>query len=269
MRGDSQSAAGKRIAPVDPVILRVYNNEHKGATAFFRNRPFIEAFFSALLSASEGPVKILVHACSLGAEPYSLAMWWLHKALPSYANKTDLEIVASDIDPDFLEFAKQGSYPGNISAGMTSQEQSWFERNGEYFQVPDKVRRLVRFLPPMNFVTDDPGEKFDAVLVMNALTYVSAEDQSAALNRCARYCRHLLGVTAFHPDSIRHDLEGVNFEPYVDRHRNIHEAWGDRLVPGPVPPDSPNYTWQLPPYETSSPDFTYRYGALFTRAAKD
>lgn len=59
-------------------MMRAYNGGHKGAAAFFRNRPFLETFFPALVSRCESPIKVLVHACSLGAEPYSLAQWWVH-----------------------------------------------------------------------------------------------------------------------------------------------------------------------------------------------
>lgn len=261
---DTQDGSGLE----DPVILRAYNNNHKGATAFFRNRPFIERFFSTLQSVNDGPIKILVHACSLGAEPYSLAMWWLHKVLPTCAKEVNIEISATDIDSDFLDFAQQARYPSNIFGGMTPQEQSWFLKADDNVQVPRKVRRLVRFLPPMNFVTDEPGETFDAVLVMNALTYVSPEEQSAALTRCASYCRHVLGITAFRPDTVKADLDRLGYMPCMGGHREIHEAWGDRLAPGPVPADSPDYSWRLPPYETDSPDFAYRYGALFKHEVK-
>jgi hypothetical protein len=117
----------------------------------------------------------------------------------------------------------------------------------------------------MSFVTDAPEGEFDAVLVMNALTYVSPAEQTAALTLCAGYCRPWLGLTAFHPDSIMTDQTGLGFTPYLGKHREIHEAWGDRLAPGPVTPDRPDYSWRLPPYETASADFAYRYGALFQR----
>lgn len=55
---------------VDPIMIRAYNDGHKGATAFFRNRPFLDTFFSILKSRCAGRIKILVHASSVGAEPY-------------------------------------------------------------------------------------------------------------------------------------------------------------------------------------------------------
>ncbi len=249
----------------DPVILRAYNAGHKGATAFFRNRPFLEALFAALRSVAGERITILAHACSLGAEPYSLALWWLHQALPAFPRKTSLEVVATDVDAEFLAYARRAQYPVDVLRGMTAREQSWFVRKSDTVCVPDKARRLVRFTEPTDFVREDPPGEFDVILIMNALTYVSQEQQSAALARCAQRCRHLLGVTAFHPDSIESDVTASGFSPCTEKHREIHEAWGDRLAKGEVSADRPDYSWRLPPYERESADFEYRYGALFRR----
>lgn len=251
---------------IQPVIVRAYNNGHKGATAFFRNRPFLEALFAGLLSTAEKRISIFAHACSLGAEPYSLALWWLHKVQPVWSSDVSLEVVATDVDPEFLAFARSGEYPAEVLRGMTAEEQSWFLKNGATVSVPEGARRIVSFVEPKNFVTDDLQGDFDAVLIMNALTYVSPQDQSIALARCSVNCRHILGVTAFHPDSIKDDVAAIGFAPSLESHREIHEAWGDRLAPGPVAPSRPDYSWRLPPYESDSADFSYRYGALFRRA---
>lgn len=261
-----KECGGPAAAVADPVMIRAYNGGHKGATAFFRNRPFLDTFFSTLIPLCEGRIRILVHASSVGAEPYSLALWWLHRVLPSALGDAGIDIVATDIDPGFLAFAQTASYPEALRAGMSPEEQSWFEAVDGKIVVPPEARKLVRFLDAMSFVDGDPGEAFDAVLVMNALTYVSAMDQSMALDRWASYTKHVLATTAFHPDSIMNDLVRSGFAPCMDNHRQIHESWGDRLAKGPVAPESPDYSWRLPPYDTSVSDYAYRYGAIFLRA---
>lgn len=249
----------------EPIMIRAYNDGHKGATAFFRNRPFLETLFSALKPVCKGRIKILVHASSVGAEPYSLALWWLHRARSGWLGEVDIDIAATDIDAGFLAFAQQATYPDALLAGMTAEEQSWLDTSDGKLVVPAEARCLVRFLAPMSFVDGDPGEVFDAVLVMNALTYVSAADQTLALSRWAAYTRHVLAITAFHPDSIMSDLLSSGFTPCMENHRQIHEAWGDRLTKAPVPPDSPDFSWRLPPYDTPAADYTYRYGTVFLR----
>lgn len=250
----------------DPVMIRAYHGEHKGATAFFRNRPFLQTLTQLLAGVCRQRCRILVHACSVGAEPYSLAMWWVNHVRPQ--SPLDIEILATDIDAEFLQFAGRGEYPASLLAGMTPREQGWFERSGENIRVPDEARRLVRFLEPRSFVDEGPGEEFDAVMVMNALTYVSPAEQQLALRRMASCARHALGLTAFHPDTIRADIEGSGFEPWMENHRQIHEAWGDRLAKGPVMPGTPEYSWRLPPYSAETPDYAYRFGAIFVRARR-
>jgi hypothetical protein len=247
-----------------PVMLRAYNDGHKGATAFFRNRPFLETLFGALDLARKDRVRIFVHACSIGAEPYSLALWWLHQVQPAHPGVT-LEIVATDIDPEFLHVAQQGCYPEQILSGMTEQERGWFLRDGEAVVVPDAARALVRFVTPMNFVTDGPAEQFDVVLIMNALTYVTEQEQGTALFNAARYARRMLCITAFHPDSIRDDMERIGFSPCPINHREIHEAWVERLFTEAVEPGHPDYSWRLPPYDISRVDYGYRFGVIFHR----
>ena len=249
----------------EPIMIRAYNEGHKGATAFFRNRPFLDTLFSILGSRCTGNIRILVHASSVGAEPYSLAMWWLKRFLPQNSTALSLDIVATDIDNGFLAYSQQASYPDSLLNGMSAEEKSWFDIGGGQIVVPSYARNHVRFLPPMSFVDGDPGGVFDAVLIMNALTYVSSEDQSRALDRLAKYARYVIAATAFHPDSIKGDLVRNRFSPCMENHQKIHDAWGDRLSNRPVAPDSPEYSWRLPPYDSSITDYPYRYGAIFLR----
>lgn len=248
-----------------PFMLRVYNDGHKGATAFFRNRPFLQTLFDSPALAHKQHISIFVHACSIGAEPYSLALWWLHQVKPLRPDTT-LEIVATDIDMEFLQFALHGRYPAEILDGMTEEERAWFQVDGDSVLVPDDAYSLVRFITPMDFVSMGPAEQFDVVLIMNALTYVSPEEQATAIANAAGYARDVLCLTAFHPDSIRQDIERCGFFPLMHRHREIHEAWVERLSTEAVAPDDPDYSWKLPPYDDSREDYAARFGVIFTRS---
>jgi len=171
-------------------------------------------------------------------------------------------ITATDLNPSFLEAARAGVYPEVVLEGMTAEERSWFEPAGTgEVRVPDATRRQVEFLPPRSFL-DPLDARYDAVLLLNALTYVSPAEQSLALQHAAAASRHLLALTAFHPDTIRADLGSAGFEPVLEDQRLIHEAWGDRLAPHPVPEDRPEYSWRLPPFDTAVPDRTYRFCSL-------
>jgi chemotaxis methyl-accepting protein methylase len=246
---------------IEPVMIRVYDGAQKGATAFFRNRPLLDLLVAELRERCGENPRVFVHACSVGAEPYSLALWCLHRAGTPMAPA----ITATDLNPSFLAAARAGVYPESVLQGMTEEERGWFETGspGEV-QVPEAARRRVEFLPPHSFL--EPLEaRYDAVLILNALTYVQPGEQSSAIRQAGRAARHLMALTAFHPDSIRADVEATGFEPVLRNQRLIHEAWGDRLVPHPVPPDRPEYSWMLPPFETPAPDPEFRFCAVFAR----
>lgn len=244
-----------------PVMLRAYHEGYKGATAFFRNRPFLDEFFRLLSTKCGRECFVLVHASSIGAEPYSLAMWWLNRAQQRNINLT---IHATDLNGTFLEIARRGVYPPVILEGMNPEERSWFRVDGEGVHVPKQAKRLIQFLPPMSFVDGSPPGSYDAVLVMNALTYVTPRQQSAAVRNLARQTKHILALTAFHPDTIQQDLQENGLCSHSAEMEAIHNAWGDRLANRPIDPASEEYSWKLPPFDLSIPDAGFRYCSLFT-----
>jgi len=246
---------------MEPVMLRVYNGANKGATAFFRNRALLSTLMQELAALEQPKVSLLVHASSIGAEPYSLAMWHLAHAASTF----DLEIHATDIDAQFLAMARKGEYPADLSRGLTTEERGWFESDGAVLRVPAGARSMVNFLPPMDFVRQRPEGRFDAVLIMNALTYVTPAEQHLAIVGAAQSSRSLLALTAFHPDSIRADIGAVDFEPVMANHQLIHDSWGDRLTDKPIDPGSQEYSWRLPRYDGGRIDAAWRFGALFRR----
>lgn len=250
----------------EPVMIRVYRGAYKGATAFFRNRPFLTLLADTLEDRCNGRPRIFFHACSVGAEPYSLALWYLHRA---NHRTTALPIIhATDVEPSFLRVARAGTYPRSVLDGMTAEEQSWFEcLPGDLVRVPAAARDLVHFKPAQSFLEPIPDGPYDAVLAMNALTYVPPDQQSLAILQMAGHATHLLGLTAFHPDSIRADIDRAGFTPVTDRAEEIHESWVERRVAQAPQPATAEYSWQLPAFHSAVADRDYRFSSLFARAA--
>jgi chemotaxis methyl-accepting protein methylase len=246
---------------MDPVMLRVYDGPHKGATAFFRNRPLLQTLMEELAALGKRQVRVFIHAASIGAEPYSLALWHLHRGAGAF----ELEIHATDINAHFLELARKGEYPADLARGLTAVEREWFEPAGAVVRVPDAAKAMVRFLPPMDFVRDRPEGRFDLLMILNALTYVTPDEQRVAIANAADNAESLLALTAFHPDQIRAHLTAVNFHPLLRNHEAIHNGWGDRLTDRHIDPASSEYSWRLPRYSTDAADYAYRFGALFRR----
>ena len=84
-------------------MLNYRHAEHIGVTDFFRNKAFLETL-ADLLRDLDRP-RVLFHACSVGAEPYSFAIVWSERI------GTPIEIEATDIEPEFLKLALSLEHP--------------------------------------------------------------------------------------------------------------------------------------------------------------
>ncbi|MFC4622259.1 CheR family methyltransferase [Comamonas nitrativorans] len=249
----------------NPIILRAYDSGFTGTTAFFRNRIFIETF-SEILGNLKKDVRIMIHACSIGAEAYSLAAWWQHEITPRFG--FGLQIFASDMNSHFLAYAREGRYPREILQGMTPKERAWFHTEGDLVVIPASLKAMVKFCEPSNFITASPplgGKHFDATLLMNALTYVTPAEQSTAIMNIASCTRYIMCLTAFHPDQIKSDISHSGFHPLKLNHREIHNGWSERLSSIPLKAGAPDYSWKLPPYEIQSKDYEWRYASIFIK----
>ena len=256
----TDSVAGK-------AMLRVYDGAQKGATAFFRNRPLLETLMALLEQHQGKPLRILFHAGSIGAEVYSFVVYALRTGL---VDRCPMEIYTTDLNPQFLQFAEEASYPAEVLDSFTDEERVWFERVDTGIVRPvEVVRRRVWFLPACSFVDAVPpeGEVFDVVFILNALTYVTPDQQTECLRNVARYNTDLLVACAFHPDTIRSDLLTNGYEPVTTRIAEIHNSWTERIRTEALPaPESPDYSWVIPPY-SEVPEHEFRFCSIFRKIA--
>jgi len=149
---------------------------------------------------------------------------------------------------------------------MDDREKALFDIGAEGFSPSDPVRARVRFLPPSSFCDPVSDDVYDAVFIMNALNYVTPDQQTVAIRRAARQAESYVFLTSFHPDTIRADIERAGLRPLPDALQAIHEGWGDRVKSYVPQPGSPEYSWALPPFETDVPDRPWRFCALFAKA---
>lgn len=249
-----------------PVRLRPATAAAIGTTAFFRNRALLAALGRRLATLEQRQLSVLIHACSIGAEVWSLL---IHAALDPRLRDKELSVHATDGEPDFVAFAASGVYPRSVLDGMHAQERAFFQSvDAHNVQVNDDLRRRVRFLPAERIEAFQADENFDVVFLLNVLLYVPAQAQSQVLDRIARYNRRLLVTTGFHLDRIKCDLVRNGYRPLGDAARLIHDSWldrrrdvavGDETVPGKI-----FHPWSLPAYAEIE-DFEYKYCALFEK----
>ncbi len=248
-----------RVRPIDGKFI--------GTTAFFRNRAFLAALASEIRPVSGRPVRILAHACSIGAEAYSLAIE-LRLRRPDFA----FEIDATDLSQNFVNFARRGVYPLDWLNGLRADERAFFESaDAATMRVVPEIRQAVRFLDAQSFVDLTPERAYDVTLLCNALVYVDGATQSRTLYRIAGYTNDMLAVTAAHLDRIEADLDRNGLTPILTGFEAIHAGWTDRQrPPGMRPGASVSNLIFTDPYLDpidSGPGWQYRHGALFRKRA--
>ena len=130
-----------------------------------------------------GRLRVWSAGCSNGQEAVSAAIRLL-EAVPDIAN-LDLRILATDIDPEVVSFARQGTYPKRF---MNRVSQSLLEKyfvagpkigEEETFVACPKVLKLIRY-NELNLLARWPMKgRFDVIFCRNVVIYFDIETQTA------------------------------------------------------------------------------------------
>lgn len=125
-------------------------------------------------------VRIWSAGCSNGQEPYTIAMSILENTeLPLNA---DLRILATDIDPKVVSFARRGEYDERMVAGVPAALlEKYFCRNtsgtAASWVASDSLKALISFRE-LNLLHSWPMQgKFDVIFCRNVVIYFNEETQ--------------------------------------------------------------------------------------------
>ncbi|MBH8567583.1 PAS domain-containing protein [Microvirga sp. STS02] len=154
-----------------------------GVTKFFRDREAFEQLKARLLpllraKPVDSTVRVWAPGCSTGEEAYSLAITLLEnlgEMTPTSYLK--LQIFATDINPDAIDFARVGLYPENVTADVSPERlRRFFTKTEDGYRIKKEVRDVVVFaVHDLN--KDAPFTKLDLLVCRNLLIYLSAELQ--------------------------------------------------------------------------------------------
>jgi len=159
-----------------------------GVTSFFRDPEAWEQLkaevLPALLNAAtqNQALRAWAPACSTGEEAYSLAILFkeaLEKFKP--AKNIRLQIFATDLDGHAIDKAREGIFPANIAADISSARLNrFFVHDERGYQVTKSIREMVIFAP-QNLIMDPPFTKLDLISCRNLLIYLTPELQKKLL----------------------------------------------------------------------------------------
>jgi two-component system CheB/CheR fusion protein len=155
-----------------------------GVTSFFRDPEAWEQLKTEVLPvlmadrAKNQTLRAWIPACSTGEEAYSLAILF-KEALEEYQPEMNLslQVFATDLDKQAIEKAREGVFPPNIAADVTSKRlDRFFVKVDRGYQIIKSVREMVIFAP-QNVIMDPPFTKLDLISCRNLLIYLTPELQ--------------------------------------------------------------------------------------------
>jgi chemotaxis protein methyltransferase CheR len=142
-------------------------------TEFFRNPSVFEDFrknVEEYLSKGNKQLKVWSAACSMGSEPYSIAM-----ILDDILRGKDYWILATDINNTILERAKRGEYFETELKNVSSDNKAkYFSKSGEIYSIKPEIKKRVIF-KKHDLIQDEYEMNFDIIVCRNVVIYFKQE----------------------------------------------------------------------------------------------
>ncbi len=156
-------------------------------TSFFRDPKVFDLLAEQIVldmvrgQPPDHPIRIWVAGCSTGEETYSLAMVFLEQ-IALVKRHVKLQVFASDVDPEAITRARQGSYPKTIEADVSPARLARFFLKEEHgYRVSPELRAVVVFTV-QDVLGDPPFSRIDLVSCRNLLIYLGVEAQAKVLS---------------------------------------------------------------------------------------
>ncbi|MBU5454627.1 CheR family methyltransferase [Caproiciproducens sp. MSJ-32] len=151
---------------------RFFNFITINVTEFFRNAELFKELESTLkiYIQSNKNLKVWSAACSIGCEPYSIAMI-LNEINPLGRN----DIIATDIDTTILKKAMLGEYQLTEMKNVSNfYLKKYFKEVNNKFIIDNKIKSMVKF-KRHDLILDDYEKGFDLIVCRNVIIYFKNE----------------------------------------------------------------------------------------------
>lgn len=129
-------------------------------------------------------IRIWSAGCSVGEEPYSIAMIVKEKVNPGW----DVKLLATDLDTNVVAHGKAGVYEvDRIESVSNERKKKWFSHSsdGSSVKVKSSLRDLITF-KQLNLLESWPIKgPFDVIFCRNVVIYFDKETQKKLFDRYA------------------------------------------------------------------------------------
>ncbi|MDZ4350851.1 MAG: chemotaxis protein CheB [Xanthomonadaceae bacterium] len=164
----------------------LFNEILIGVTEFFRD-PKVWAHLSdtaipeLLARDATGPeLRVWCVGCSTGEEAYSLAIT-LIEAMDRQSRHFELQVFATDLNPDAIARARRGEFPLTIAPNVGEQRLArFFGKHDTYYRINDSIRDRVLFARH-DVILDPPFTRLDLISCRNLLIYLDPRLQQRLL----------------------------------------------------------------------------------------
>ena len=180
--------------------------------------------------------------CATGEEAYTAAILLLEQ-MEHLANPPELRIFATDLNPDALRQAREGTYLNTIAAEVSAERlQRYFVRDGHWYRVSQAVRQRMVFAQH-NLLRDPPFSKLDLIVCRDVLCDLRPEAQAQVAG-------------------VMHMSLQLGGHVWVGATETLDSAYFRPLTPGlplyhRLPVSSP--TWRVPAPQLSHVEATLRH----------
>ena len=154
-----------------------------GVTSFFRDPQAFEILAERVIprlleqKQADAPLRIWVPGCSTGEEAVSIAIL-MEEAASKSNSHSDVQIFATDLDPDAIDYARAGKYTGNIVADVPAEllEKYFIKEEDKGYKTSKKIRSTIIYAL-QNLTADPPFSKLDLISCRNLLIYLDTSLQ--------------------------------------------------------------------------------------------
>ncbi|MCF8067527.1 MAG: PAS domain-containing protein [Desulfobacterales bacterium] len=157
-----------------------------GVTNFFRDPEAFKILKDRVIPdllkrrLTHSTIRIWIIGCSTGEEAYSLAIFFT-EAIEKLKQNMEIQIFASDIDENAIDYARSGIYPDSIAADILPEIlNKYFIKEDNSYRVKKHIREMIIFAV-QNVIKDPPFSKIDMVSCRNLLIYMDSELQKKVL----------------------------------------------------------------------------------------
>ena len=120
------------------------------------------------------PVRIWCAGCATGEEAYTMAILLAENVV----DRSRIQIVATDVEPEAVAIAAQGSFDATRMEGVDDlRRERFFRAEGSSYRVSKDLRRMVD-LRVHDITRDEPPGRFDLVICRNVLIYFDTDLQA-------------------------------------------------------------------------------------------